>query len=65
MEGTKNLIINTTNSISLYERDTPFSDKENGREKYKGSVVGDNWLYFPKNILLSKANLYILDYGFF
>jgi hypothetical protein len=25
--------------------------------------VGDNWLYFPKNIL-SKANLYIVDYGF-
>ncbi len=64
MEGTKNLIINTTNSISLNERDTPFSDKGNGREKYKGFNVGDNWLYFPKNIL-SKANLYIVDYGFF
>jgi hypothetical protein len=51
-------------SISLYEKDTQFSEKENGSEKYKGSVVGDNCLYFPKNIL-SKAKLYIVDYGFF
>jgi hypothetical protein len=63
MEGTKNLIINTANSISLYEKDTQFSEKENGREKYKGSNVGDNWLYFPKKNL-SKANFYIVDFGF-